>query len=53
MRTTATALVGVLTALAAEQPVLVAVDDVQWLDPASERALAFAAHRLPRGWGCS
>ncbi len=47
MRTTATALVGVLTALAAEHPVLVAVDDVQWLDPASERALAFAARRLP------
>ena len=46
-RTTATALVGVLTALAAEQPVLVAVDDVQWLDPASERALEFAARRLP------
>lgn len=46
-RTTATALVGILTALAAEQPVLVAVDDVQWLDPASERALVFAARRLP------
>ena len=46
-RTTATAFVGVLTALAAEQPVLVAVDDVQWLDPASERALEFAARRLP------
>lgn len=47
MRTTATALVGVLTALAAEQPVLLAIDDVQWLDTASERALAFAARRLP------
>jgi DNA-binding CsgD family transcriptional regulator len=51
MRTTATALVGVLTALAAEQPVLVAVDDVQWLDPASERVLAFAARRLSRRIG--
>ena len=50
-RTTATALVGVLTALAAEQPVLVAVDDVQWLDPASERALGFAARRLPSRLG--
>ena len=46
-RTTATALVGVLTALAAERPVLIAVDDVQWLDPASARALEFAARRLP------
>jgi hypothetical protein len=45
-RTTAAALVGVLTTLAAERPVLVAVDDVQWLDRASERALAFAARRL-------
>ena len=47
MRTTATALVGVLTSLAAKQPLLVAVDDVQWLDAASERALAFAVRRLP------
>jgi DNA-binding NarL/FixJ family response regulator len=46
-RTTATALVGVLTALAAEQPLLLAIDDVQWLDPASEGALGFAARRLP------
>jgi predicted ATPase len=46
-RTTATALVGVLTALAAERPSLIAVDDVQWLDPASARALEFAARRLP------
>jgi DNA-binding CsgD family transcriptional regulator len=47
-RTTATALVGVLAALTAERPVLVAVDDVQWLDPASEWALAFAVRRLPQ-----
>jgi len=51
LRTTATALVGVLTTLAAEQPVLVAVDDVQWLDPASARALEFAARRLPARLG--
>jgi DNA-binding CsgD family transcriptional regulator len=50
-RTTAAALVGVLTTLAAERPVLVAVDDVQWLDRASERALAFAARRLPPALG--
>jgi DNA-binding CsgD family transcriptional regulator len=36
----------VLRSLAARRPVLVAVDDVQWLDRASEDALAFAALRL-------
>jgi DNA-binding CsgD family transcriptional regulator len=46
-RTTATALVGVLAALAVDRPVLVAIDDVQWLDRASERALTFAARRVP------
>ena len=46
-RTTATALVGVLAALAEQGAVLVAVDDVQWLDPASAHALAFAIRRLP------
>jgi DNA-binding CsgD family transcriptional regulator len=46
-RTIATALVGVLTALAAERPLVVAVDDAQWLDPASAGALGFAVRRLP------
>ena len=46
-RTIATGFVGMLAALAERGPVLVAVDDVQWLDPASEGALAFAARRLP------
>jgi DNA-binding CsgD family transcriptional regulator len=46
-RTTSTALVGVLAALAADRPVVVAIDDVQWLDRASERALMFAARRVP------
>lgn len=50
-RTTATALVGVLAALAAERPVLAAVDDVQWLDRASLRALTFAVRRLPERLG--
>ena len=36
----------VLRSLAPHQPLLVAVDDVQWLDRASEDALAFAARRL-------
>ncbi len=40
------AFLGVLRALAAEQPVLVAVDDVQWLDPPTRSLLEFAARRL-------
>ncbi len=47
IRTTATAFVSVLRLLAEEHPVVVAVDDVQWLDPASEHVLEFAARRLP------
>jgi hypothetical protein len=38
----------VLRALAAHAPVLIAVDDVQWLDRPSARALAFAVRRLER-----
>ena len=40
------AFLSVLQLLAANQPVLVAVDDVQWLDPPSAAALQFAARRL-------
>ena len=50
-RTTATALVGVLGELAREGRVLMAIDDVQWVDAASERALEFAARRLPAQMG--
>jgi DNA-binding NarL/FixJ family response regulator len=46
-RTTAVGLLGILGALAARSPVVVAVDDAQWLDRASQRALEFAARRLP------
>src|SRR5215472_16980188 len=46
-RTVATAVVGVFTQLGSEQPVLVAIDDVQWVDLASRRALEFAVRRLP------
>lgn len=42
----ARAFLAVLHAAAAETPVLVAVDDVQWLDASSLRILAFAARRL-------
>jgi DNA-binding CsgD family transcriptional regulator len=46
-RTLPTALVSLLAGVAERGPVLVAIDDVQWLDPASEHALAFAVRRLP------
>jgi DNA-binding CsgD family transcriptional regulator len=38
--------VAVLRAAAREAPLVLAVDDVQWLDEASARALAFALRRL-------
>jgi DNA-binding CsgD family transcriptional regulator len=41
-----TALHGALRALARRRPVLVAVDDVQWLDPPTATALAYALRRL-------
>jgi hypothetical protein len=50
-RTTATALVGVIAGLAAESPVLLAIDDAQWLDDASAQALEFAVRRLPKRLG--
>jgi DNA-binding CsgD family transcriptional regulator len=36
----------VLDVLSDREPVVVAVDDVQWLDPSTARALAFALRRL-------
>jgi len=42
----AAGLLGVLRGLAARAPLLVAIDDLQWLDPASAAALAFAVRRL-------
>lgn len=48
-RTIGSALVSVLTVLAREAPVVVAIDDAQWLDRASARGLEFAARRLPDG----
>jgi DNA-binding CsgD family transcriptional regulator len=40
-----TAVLSVMTALASETPVVLAVDDLQWLDPPSAHALAFVARR--------
>jgi len=45
-RALATALRNVLVELAARTPLLVAIDDVQWLDAASGRVLEFALRRL-------
>jgi DNA-binding CsgD family transcriptional regulator/TolA-binding protein len=45
-RAIALAVLGVLRILARSDPVLVAVDDVQWLDAASAAVLQYAARRL-------
>lgn len=45
-RAIATGFLGALRALAADGPLVVAVDDVQWMDPPSAAALAFAVRRL-------
>ena len=45
-RIVGTAFVSVLDALAADAPVLLAIDDVQWIDAASRRVLEFAMRRL-------
>ena len=44
--TIAVGLLSALRSLAAREPLLIAVDDVQWLDPPSADALTFAARRL-------
>ncbi|WP_210438436.1 helix-turn-helix transcriptional regulator [Nocardioides xinjiangensis] len=41
------ALLSTLRSLARREHVLVAVDDLQWLDPPSQLALAYASRRLP------
>lgn len=45
-RVTASAIVSLLAALVVDEPVLLAIDDVQWLDASSQAVLAFAARRL-------
>jgi DNA-binding CsgD family transcriptional regulator/tetratricopeptide (TPR) repeat protein len=51
LRAVATACASALAELALRRPVVVAVDDVHWLDPASDRVLAFLARRLPENVG--
>jgi DNA-binding CsgD family transcriptional regulator len=52
-RAVAAAFVSVLDRLAAQAqgPVLVAIDDVQWIDVSSGNVVGFAARRLPLGVG--
>ena len=45
-RTLAVAVRNALQLLAEREPILVAIDDVHWLDPSSSSALAFALRRL-------
>ena len=45
-RSIGTAVRGALEFLSTTQPLVVAIDDVQWLDASSTAALAFALHRL-------
>ena len=42
----AAAFASVVDRLAVDAPVVVAIDDVQWLDPSSEAVVAFAARRV-------
>jgi DNA-binding CsgD family transcriptional regulator len=45
-RTVSVGFLSVLRLLAKGRPVLIAVDDVQWMDPSSARVLGFAIRRL-------
>jgi DNA-binding CsgD family transcriptional regulator len=45
-RAVAAALLSTIAALTERAPVLIAVDDVQWLDPSSAAVLAFVARRI-------
>ena len=45
-RAVAVAVRGVLELLSEREPILIAVDDVPWLDPSSSTSLAFALRRL-------
>ena len=45
-RAVAAGFLSIVERLADERPVLMAIDDLQWLDPSSARVLAFTARRL-------
>lgn len=48
-RALAAAFCAAVERLSARSPVLLAVDDVQWLDPSSRAVIGFTARRLPKG----
>jgi tetratricopeptide (TPR) repeat protein len=48
-RTVSAGLLGIFRRLAVSAPILVAIDDLHWLDASSARALAFALRRLEEG----
>ena len=48
-RGVSTAVLEVVRRLARDRPVVLAIDDVQWLDPGSARVLTFALRRLEPG----
>ena len=50
-RTTASALLTVVTILSSADPLVIAIDDAQWVDQASRRALEFSIRRLPQRVG--
>lgn len=48
-RAVSVAVLSVIRSLAAKKPILIAIDDVQWLDASSARVLAFVLRRLSEG----
>lgn len=48
-RAVAAEFVAVVSRLAAQSPVLIAIDDLQWVDTSSAHVVSFAARRLPVG----
>jgi DNA-binding CsgD family transcriptional regulator len=48
-RAVSVAVLNLIRSLAAKKPILIAIDDVQWLDASSARVLAFVLRRLREG----
>ena len=49
-RQTLEAILAVVLALAARQPVLFTVDDLHWVDPSTLEVLTLLVEQTPRGW---
>jgi DNA-binding CsgD family transcriptional regulator len=50
-RAVSAAFLSIVEMLREASPVLIAIDDLQWLDPSSRHVVAFAMRRLPSGVG--